>query len=243
MRDAVKPQVASDPIGEETLQIMRHASRYNRWIAELIQPYLGDRVLEVGAGIANMTPFLLPREYVVVTDPDPAYLAVLKQRMGDEPTVVVRSLKLPSISEDWKAERLDTAVLLNILEHVEEDVESLVSLTDILMPGGRIVVFVPAVPALHGSLDRALSHHRRYSKEELWVKLESAGLEVEELRYCNFVGMFGWWFYSRVIRRQVLPALQVRLFDLMVPLLSRLERLVHPPIGQSLLAVARKSPR
>jgi SAM-dependent methyltransferase len=233
--------VASDPVGEETLQIMSHAPRYNRWVAELIQPHLGNRVLEVGAGIANMTPFLLPREYVVATDPDPAYLAVLEQRMENEESVAVRSLKLPKLDEEsWKAERLDTAVLLNILEHVEEDQESLDGLAKILTPGGRIVIFVPAVHALHGSLDKALSHFRRYSAPELREKLERAGLEVEEMKYCNFVGMFGWWFYSRVVKRQVLPAFQVRAFDLLVPILSRLERLVPPPRGQSLLAVARK---
>ncbi len=232
--------IPSDPIGEETLHIMSRAPRYNRWVARLIQPYLGNRVLEVGAGIANMTPFLLPREYVVATDPDPAYLAVLEQRMKREETVAVRSLKLPRMAEDWKEERLDTAVLLNILEHVEEDQESLNNLAGILVPGGRIVIFVPAVPALHGSLDKGLSHFRRYSARQLRDKLERAGLEIEELRYCNFVGMFGWWFYSRIIRRKVLPAFQVRVFDLLVPILSRIEGVVPPPIGQSLLAVARK---
>ena len=232
--------VASDPVGEETLQIMSHAPRYNRWVAQLIQPHLGNRVLEVGAGIANMTPFLLPREYVVATDPDAAYLAVLEERMRNEESVAVRSLKLPNLSESWKDERLDTAVLLNILEHVEEDQESLNNLARILTPGGRVVIFVPAVPALHGSLDIALSHFRRYSASQLTGMLEKAGLTVEEMKYCNFVGMFGWWFYSRVVKRQVLPSRQVKMFDLMVPVLSRLEKLVAPPFGQSLLAVGRK---
>jgi SAM-dependent methyltransferase len=235
-----KNAVASDPVGEETLQIMSHAPRYNRWVAQLIQPHLGNRVLEVGAGIANMTPFLLPREYVVATDPDPAYLAVLEKKMRKERSVTVRSLKLPDLSESWKDEHLDTAVLLNILEHVEEDQESLTNLGGILTPGGRIVIFVPAVPALHGSLDLALSHVRRYSASQLTGMLEKAGLRVQAMRYCNFVGMFGWWFYSRIAKRQVLPSLQVRMFDLMVPMLSRIELLIPPPIGQSLLAVGRK---
>ncbi len=219
---------------------MSQAPRYNRWVAKLIQPHLGDRVLEVGAGIANMTPFLLPREYVVATDPDPAYLAVLEEKMRNEGSVAVRSLKLPDMSESWKEERLDTAVLLNILEHVDEDQESLTNLARILVPGGRIVIFVPAVPGLHGSLDIALSHHRRYSASQLTAILEKAGLSVEEMRYCNFVGMFGWWFYSRIVKRQVLPSRQVRMFDLLVPVLSRLEKLVPLPVGQSLLAVGRK---
>ena len=238
MKAKVSTPAVSDPIGEATLEIMSRATRYNRWIAELIAPHLGDRILEVGAGIANMTQWLVPKEYVVATDPDPAYLAVLKDTMSEHRNVAVRSLKLPDVSPSWKDERLDTAILLNVLEHIEEDKESLANLADVLVPGGRVVIFVPAVPALYGTIDKGLSHFRRYSASQLQDTIEQAGLELKHIRYCNFVGMFGWWFYSRIARRKVLPSLQVRLFDLLVPVLSRVEERVTPPVGQSLLAVA-----
>ena len=229
----------ADPIGEATLRIMSRAPRYHRWIAQLIEPYLGDRVLEVGAGVANMTRWLVGDRHVVATDPDPAYLRVLRSRLEGQPNVEVRPLRLPDVDESWKAERLDTAVLLNILEHVDEDVESLVALAAVLTPGARVVIFVPAMPALYGTLDRALSHFRRYSVPELRQKLETAGLEVQLMRYCNMPGIFGWWFHSRITKREILPALQVRLYDFLVPVVSRLERAITPPWGQSLLAVAR----
>jgi SAM-dependent methyltransferase len=230
-----------DPIGETTLRIMSGAGNYNRWLAELIQPYLGTRILEVGAGIANMTQWLLPGKYVVATDPDPAYLAVLRENMRAHPNVAIRSLKLPWVGSEWAAEKLDTAVLLNILEHVEEDVKSLENLGKILAAPARVVIFVPAMPRLYGSLDRALGHYRRYSDRELRDKIRQAGLVLEHLRYCNFVGMFGWWFYSKVARRKLLPAFQVRIFDHLVPLLARAERRFEPVRGQSLLAVARRA--
>jgi SAM-dependent methyltransferase len=231
----------ADPIGETTLKIMSGAGNYNRWIGKLIQPYLGTRILEVGAGIANMTHWLLPGKYVVATDPDPAYLAVLREAMRDHPNVVIRSLRLPTVAAEWAAEKLDTAVLLNILEHVNEDVESLENVGKILAPPARVVIFVPAIPRLYGSLDRALGHYRRYSGEELRDKIQQAGLVLEHLRYCNFVGMFGWWFYSRVAQRQILPAFQVRIFDQLVPILARMESRLQPVRGQSLLAVARRA--
>jgi SAM-dependent methyltransferase len=234
-------KTVADPIGETTLRIMSEAARYNRWIGQLIQPYLGTRILEVGAGIANMTQLLLPGKYVVASDPDPAYLAVLREAMRAHPNVAVRSLKLPRVAPAWATEKLDTAVLLNILEHVEEDVESLENLGKILAPPARVVIFVPAIPRLYGSLDRALGHYRRYSSEELRDKIQQAGLVLEHLRYCNFVGMFGWWFYSRVARRKILPAFQVRIFDRLVPILARFERRWEPFRGQSLLAVARRA--
>ena len=238
MNEKVRAIVTGDPVGEETLQIMSQAPRYNRWVARLIGPYLGNRILEVGAGIANMTQWLVPKEYVVATDPDPAYLSVLREQMREHPNVTIRSLKLPSVSPAWREENLDTAILLNVLEHVEEDVASLANLSAVLAPPGRIVIFVPAVPAIYGSLDRGLSHYRRYSARQLCETIEQAGLVLKDIRYCNFIGMFGWWFYSRVARRKVLPRLQVRLFDFIVPYLSWIEDRVTPPIGQSLLAVA-----
>ncbi|MDH3217739.1 MAG: SAM-dependent methyltransferase, partial [Candidatus Krumholzibacteria bacterium] len=127
------------------------------------------------------------------------------------------------------------------LEHVEEDVESLENLGKILAAPARVVIFVPAIPRLYGSLDRALGHYRRYSDQELRDKIQQAGLVLEHLRYCNFVGMFGWWFYSRVARRKILPAFQVRIFDRLVPILARVESRWDPVRGQSLLAVARRA--
>jgi SAM-dependent methyltransferase len=218
---------------------MSGAPRYHRWIARLIRPHLGRRILEVGAGIANMTPWLLDGERVFATDPEPEYIEILRKHLGGYPNVSVRALRLPDVAESWRAERLDTVVLVNVLEHVVQDVESLRSLAGALVPGGRVVVFVPAMPVLYGSLDRALGHVRRYRPRELREAFERAGIEVERVRYYNLLGMLGWGFYSRVLRREILPALGVRIFDALVPLLARVEELVPVPIGQSLLVIGR----
>lgn len=228
-----------DPVGEATLEIMAEAGRYNAWMADIIAPHLGNRVLELGAGIGNMTRCFVGKERVVVSDPDPAYLRVLRQRMASHPNVSVTQVALPRVPRELQEERLDTAVLLNVLEHVDEDVASLVALAGTLVPGGRVVIFVPAMPSLYGTLDRALSHFRRYSAGGLTRVLQDAGLRVERMRYYNALGAAGWWFNSRVVKREILPRRQVMLFDRLVPLISAVEDRVAPPRGQSLLAVAR----
>lgn len=239
MREEIRWEGAADPVGARTLQIMAAAPRYNRWIARLIRPHLGRRILEVGAGVANMTPWLLEAERVFATDPEPEYLVVLQRRLAAYPNVSVRALRLPEVTESWRAERLDTVVLLNVLEHVVQDVESLRNLARALVAGGRVVVFVPAMPLLYGSLDRALGHVRRYRPRDLREAFERAGIVLERLRHYNVLGMLGWAFYSRVLQRKILPALGVRIFDAFVPVLARVEELVPAPIGQSLLAVGR----
>jgi hypothetical protein len=60
------------------------------------------------------------------------------------------------------------------------------------------------------------------------------------MRCYNFVGIWGWWWNARFGRRKQQSDAQIRFFDgRIVPVLSRLERLVAPPVGQSLLFVAR----
>lgn len=230
---------AEDPIGEATLEIMADANRYNLWMANIIAPHLGNRVLELGAGIGNMTRCFLGRERVVVSDPDPAYLRVLEERMRVHPSVSVVRVALPDVPASLVDERLDTAVLLNVLEHVKEDVASLEALRRMMVPGGRVVIYVPAMPLLYGTLDRALSHFRRYSAKGLRSVLHEAGLQVEHMRYYNALGAVGWWFNGRIAKKEILSRRQVMLFDRLVPAIAAVEDRIAPPLGQSLLAVAK----
>ena len=92
---------------------------------------------------------------------------------------------------------------------------------------------------LYGTLDEQLHHFRRYERAELEGKLRAAGFVVEDLRFLNRPGVFGWWLNGRVLRRRVLPRAQLRAFGLVLPLLRREEK--NPPsYGMSLLAIARK---
>ncbi|HTD26018.1 MAG TPA: methyltransferase domain-containing protein, partial [Candidatus Elarobacter sp.] len=134
--------------------------------------------------------------------------------------------------------RFDTVVCANVLEHVADDAASLRAMRALLAPGGRVVLIVPALHALYGTIDAAIGHHRRYTREEIDAKLHAAGLEVEHVSYFNLLGMVGWWLNARVLKRRSVPGLQARLNDRLVPLL-RLERRLKPPIGMSLLAVGR----
>ena len=104
-----------------------------------------------------------------------------------------------------------------------------------------MVLLVPAVRALYGSLDRALDHYRRYSRDELLQKLRAAGFEIETSRFFNLLGVLGWYVNSRILNRTTFPPLQLALYDRLVPLF-RLETRFRLPIGMSLIAVARKPP-
>jgi hypothetical protein len=126
-----------------------------------------------------------------------------------------------------------------VLEHVLDDVGSLSTIRTLLGEGGRLILLVPALPALYGTLDEALGHHRRYTRAGLAEKFAAAGLELRHIEYFNLAGAPGWWFTGRVLRRRVIPSGSFRLFDALVPLF-RLERLIPWRVGQSLIAIGER---
>jgi hypothetical protein len=148
----------------------------------------------------------------------------------------VARLALPNEVGALGGERFDTVICLKLLEHIEDDVASLVAMRGLLSATGRVVLLVPALRFLYGTLDRALGHYRRYTGRELETKLQAAGLRPTHIEYFNLAGMPGWWFAGRVFRRTVIPAGPLRLYDMLVPLF-RLERLLPWRLGQSLIAI------
>lgn len=230
----------SEPPTYKTLRRLDSLQRYNKWIWERLQPHVGQRVLEVGAGSGTMTRFLYGRELVVATDKETPYVDRLRNRFRRTPGIVVDRVDLDSDAVlDLAHYGFDTITCINVLEHTGDDVAALRRAHAILQPGGRVVVFVPAGKALFGALDRAVGHLRRYEREELVEKLQQAGFEVEEVSFQNRAAKLAWWLNSRLFHRRGLPSAQSKLFDRLVPLFKSLEG-SRPSSGLSLIAVGRK---
>lgn len=229
-----------DPVGIETLERLAAAApRYNAWLIERVLPWVGRRVLEIGAGVGTMSAFLADRERVVLTDTNAGYLERLRARFAGQPQVRIVALRLPATNGDLQAERLDTIICLNVLEHVRDDELSLATMFQLLQPGGRLVLLVPSLPAIYGTLDRALGHFRRYTPSELRRKYAAAGFRTRHIEYFNMAGIPGWWFTGRVLRSELIPTASLRWYDALVPLF-RLERFLPWRLGQSLIAVGER---
>lgn len=219
------------------LEDLSQAVRYRRYLFELIEPYLGDSVVEVGAGLGDFAAQLTGRRRLVVTDSDPFCLRALRERLGARPEVEVRALDLPG--EAATVAPVDSVVAINLLEHLEDDVGGLRALGSMALPGGNVVLLVPGYPALYGSFDRAVGHLRRYTPEALRRVVEAAGLEVAVLHPVNLLGGLAWWVAVRIGGRSRPTPVLLRLYDrVVVPLVRLSERRFTPPFGQSVICVA-----
>ncbi len=229
--------------GEE-LDALAEARNYYGWISGRFAPHLGRRIVEVGAGIGTFTEHLLaraPGAEILAIEPADNNFPHLARRFEGDPRVTARHGYL---DDSLEPDAADSVVAVNVMEHVQDDVAFLRAAARALAPGGHVLLFVPALPALFGSLDRAFDHFRRYTKPVLRGRLEEAGLEPVEVRYMNLPGVAAWWLAGKILRRTTVKASDARTYDRwVVPWVRAVESRISPPLGQSLLAVARKPGR
>ena len=227
-------------IGEQTLRIMSKAGRYNRYIYELYRRYLGPDVVEIGSGMGNISRFLLDRNRLLLTENDPAYIDTLRASFKDWEGIEIRPLDITAPKQaDALWGRFDTAICFNVIEHVEQDARAVSNIARLLKPGGQAVLIVPAHQWLHGALDRSLGHIKRYDRDGFNDLVTAAGLELVESRYLNPIAVPGWFFNGRLLRRKIIPSLQLDLFDRLTWLV-RWSSAFGLPFGLSLFTVARK---
>jgi 2-polyprenyl-3-methyl-5-hydroxy-6-metoxy-1,4-benzoquinol methylase len=226
------------------LEIIEGARRYGDHVFSLFEPFIGRRVLEVGAGIGTMSRRLVrAADMVIGIEPNANCFARLESAMRAEPKFRIEPRHLEECDlVAFQREQLDTVYCVNVLEHIEDDVAALKMFKDAIVTGGHVLIYVPAVQAAYGPLDAELGHHRRYSKRNLAAAFAAAGLELIRLRYANPIGLIGWMYNSHVTKTRHHSLEQVQLFERFVaPWALPLERLIPPPIGSSLAAIGRKS--
>jgi glycosyltransferase involved in cell wall biosynthesis len=228
-----------DEYGSQILGRLNRAPRFTQWMADVIRPYIGERVLEIGAGTGNLTLQLIPRKLYWASDINPHYLAYLQNLIPDHPYLRVGYTDGEKHDSYPLEEEFDTVVCLNVVEHLENDLGALQNIWDVLEVNGRSIVLVPCGPGLYGTLDRALGHQRRYTREQLSELAVRAGFQVEALLPFNRAGSPAWWLNARLLRRKTFGLWQIQMLNFLTPAFRLLDRfLPFPPL--SLIAVLRK---
>ncbi|WP_420447998.1 class I SAM-dependent methyltransferase [Candidatus Palauibacter sp.] len=151
--------------------------KYHRDILRLFSPYLGDRILEVGAGSGNISQLILERQpsHLYAVEPSDRMYELLRERLWENLNASVHHCLLSAFMKVENTPGVDSVVSVNVLEHVRDDLAELTMMRAVLRPGGHLCLWVPALPALNSRFDRSLGHFRRYRKRDLVKKLEQAG--------------------------------------------------------------------
>lgn len=226
-------------IQDRVLEDLRGAVNHRRWLCELARPHLGGAALEIGSGLGNYAQtWLAMGERVTASEGSPARVEALRARLAQAAAEIpVRLLHAP-VTE--KAE-FSAVVACNVLEHIPDDIGALRSFRDLVRPGGRVVLVVPAFAFAMGEFDRVVGHQRRYTVPALRRALSAAGWRVERIHYVNWLGLLAWVVMMKWLKGRPRDGLLLRWWDgVVIPVVRFTERWVPPPFGQSVFAVAVK---
>jgi 2-polyprenyl-3-methyl-5-hydroxy-6-metoxy-1,4-benzoquinol methylase len=246
------PEVGSEFGALDELTELSGAGHFTRWIVDEMHPVLGHRVIEIGAGLGSIAAEIADREperHVTAIEPAANVFPMLRERAAGHTNLDIEQVTSSELAVRYEDDRgadrdhgrFDTAVYVNVLEHIADDVDELRTAMNLLEPGGRLCAFVPAMPSLYGSLDYKSGHYRRYTPEQLRAALDRAGFVDVDVRYLDLLGVVPYWLMYRVLDVSRLDRVSSTGYDrIIVPVSRALQRVVRrPPRGKNLIATAR----
>ena len=231
-----------DVYQSEILEVAQSAVNYRKWLARLTFPYLGDNPLEFGSGIGDYADewLQLGCKQITVSENSPTRMPALTSKFLGNLQVDVRQIDI----ENYEGVNCDhsAVVSLNVIEHLKNDNAALRGAHDALTPGGYFVAFTPAFPLLMSKFDKAVGHHRRYTKRTARALLKDNGFDIVKIKYVNSVGWFAWLLGMRILKITPRESLMLKIWDkFVIPAVSKFESWITPPFGQSILIVGQKS--
>lgn len=247
---AASPNMLSPPSLPKELQTLRPLTNYYAWIFEELQPFLGARLVEIGGGIGTFAAVLL-RTHVLgrsdtsldVFEPDAELFGRLDIFLHEQFHPLIQAGRLRVIQDEFRPapRRYDSTILINALEHIEDDGRLLASIHESLAPQGTVIVYVPALSWLFSPLDRDVGHFRRYDMHQLRHLFETHGFAVVKAIYMDMAGIIPWYVLNVVCRSRTISPTLARFYDRWgIPAIRALEQRTGAPLGKNILMIGRK---
>lgn len=225
-------------VDQLTLESMGEAGRYNLWILKQFSQYLKGDILEVGCGIGNFTQYLVDFGQVWTFDSNKSYINKLKKKFTNVVNIGVGDIEKGIYFFDNK--KFDSIVCLNVIEHIKDDTKSLINLNKLLKKGGCLILLVPSHQLFFGKIDESIGHFRRYDKASLAVLLKNSGFKIILIKRLNLLGALGWFIAGKVLKDESVKKGRMKIFNIIAPLFLFIEKFFEPPLGISVLTIAKK---
>jgi hypothetical protein len=225
-------------VGSE-LELFSHAHRWKAYWGSVLRPYLGSRVLEVGAGIGANIPVLISnnvRDWVAL-EPDAGLAQRIERQVtcGALPAAV--RLMVGTLQSSAHSQPYDTILYIDVLEHIIDDADELRRASGLLDSGGRLIVLAPAHQCLFSPFDEAIGHQRRYNRSSLGA-IGPIGCHLKMMRELDCVGLFASLSNKLLLRQAVPTQKQIEAWDrFIVPISRRIDPLTGYLLGKSICAV------
>ena len=228
------------PGGE--LALFRGAVHWKALCKQRLSPFISGDVLEVGAGIGGSSRWLCTLPHIrswLALEPDAGLLEECRRNIA-EVCLVPWEVRVGTLDCIAPERRFDTLLYLDVLEHISEDRAELRRASELLHPGGRLVILAPAHPRLYTPFDAAIGHYRRYTRGSLTAVVPNR-LQVEWLGYLDSAGLLA-SLANRLLLHQELPGpRQIRFWDSwLVPVSRRCDWLTGYRVGKTVLGVWRR---
>lgn len=224
-------------VGSE-LELFIKATRWKNYWSSRVRPFVRGNVLDVGAGLGATFDYLGDSaERWTCLEPDPALCEQLRGRVANHPRPPrVQCGTLDTID---KAERFDSIVYIDVLEHIENDRAEVERAVQHLAPGGSLIVLSPAMPFLFSPFDQSVGHFRRYTAASLKA-VAAPGLSLEDWFYLDGLGVLASLF-ARVAKRSAPTQAQIATWDkLIVPVSRVTDALTSHSFGRTIIMVWTK---
>ncbi len=226
--------------GSLVLELLDSAVRYNNWLFAKINPYLGKRNGEIGAGQGTISEYVIKDNKVFLSDKAYYNVAILKQKFAKNKNL----LGVDNALRNSKGQLFDCIYSSNVLEHIKDDTQFIGDCLKLLKSKGYFVAIAPASQLLYSEFDQLIGHYRRYTLEdkhriELYLEKNFNSSRIIQFRFFNQIGMLGWFVKMKLLKQKNVKSEDVKLFELLLPVNKTLDRL-NLPFGQSVLLVIRK---
>ena len=230
----------------DELESLAGATNFFSWIVEGFGNAIGPNTVEVGAGLGTVSRAIAaahPHTKVLALEPAANVYSRAAERLASHPQITLRQATSGDVLASGAAGTFDTAVYVNVLEHIEDDNGELEVARQLLAPGGHLCLFVPAMPSLYSAIDHKSGHFRRYTKQTLRSRVEQAGFSIDTIEYFDVASVIPYWLMYRALGVETLGGGSNAIYDkIIVPTSKALQRvIVHPPLGKNLILVARRS--
>ena len=236
-----------DPVGLHTLEVIAKADRFNKWMYDQFRDQLKGEILEIGSGIGNISQLVIEEgRFITLSDYNDEYCESLRKKFAQQ-TNVREVIRIDLLDPDFDnkyaiyKEKFDSIFLLNVIEHIEDDLIAVKNCDSLLKAGGHLILLAPAYPWLYCTFDKQLGHHRRYSLKALKDLLKKSAFSILKGDYFNFTGIAGWFLFGRIMNKKMLGSGEMSAFNKIVPLAKAVDKILGRSTGLSIIVTGIKN--